>query len=293
MIKLAQLRDYLILTRLHRPIGIYLLLWPALWALWIAAQGVPDGRVLAVFVLGTILMRSAGCVINDYADRKVDPHVARTRTRPLAAGRVTTREALSLFVLLCLASLALVSLLNALTIALSVAGVLLAMSYPFMKRFTQLPQLYLGVAFAWSVPMAFAAQTGTVPALGWLLFLAPVVWAGVYDTLYAMVDRDDDVLIGVKSTAVLLGNYDRLGIGVLQLVLFGLLWTVGWRAGLGGLYDVSLIIAAGLAVYHQYLIRHRERAACFKAFVHNHWLGLAVFAGIAADYAAGNISLGW
>lgn len=293
MLKVAHLRDYLILTRLHKPIGIYLLLWPTLWALWIAAQGVPDGRVLAVFVLGAILMRSAGCVINDYADREVDPHVARTRTRPLAAGRVSTREALSVFVLLCLAALALVSLLNTLTIALSVVGVVLALSYPFMKRFTHLPQFYLGVAFAWSVPMAFAAQTGAVPALGWLLFPAPVIWAAVYDTLYAMVDRDDDVIIGVKSTAVLLGDYDRLGIGVLQLVLFGLLWTVGWRAGLGGLYDLSLVVAAGLAVYHQYLIRRRERAACFKAFVHNHWLGLTVFIGIAADYAAGNPSPGW
>lgn len=286
------LRDYLALTRLHKPIGIYLLLWPTLWALWIAAQGVPDGRVLVVFVLGTVLMRSAGCVINDYADREVDPHVARTQSRPLATGRVTTREALSLFALLCSASLALVLLLNALTVALSVIGLLLAVSYPFMKRFTHWPQFYLGVAFAWSVPMAFAAQTGAVPALGWLLFTAPVVWAGVYDTMYAMVDRDDDIVIGVKSTAVLLGNYDRLGIGVLQLVLFGLLWTVGWQAGLGGLYDLGLAVAAGLAVYHQYLIRRRERAACFKAFAHNHWLGLAVFAGIAADYAVGPVSIG-
>ena len=292
MLTPAHLRDYLALTRLHKPIGIYLLLWPTLWALWIAAQGVPDGRVLVVFVLGTVLMRSAGCVINDYADREVDPHVARTQSRPLATGRVTTREALSLFALLCSASLALVLLLNALTIALSVIGLLLAVSYPFMKRFTHWPQFYLGVAFAWSVPMAFAAQTGAVPALGWLLFTAPVVWAGVYDTMYAMVDRDDDIVIGVKSTAVLLGNYDRLGIGVLQLVLFGLLWTVGWQAGLGGLYDLGLAVAAGLAVYHQYLIRRRERAACFKAFAHNHWLGLAVFAGIAADYAVGPVSIG-
>ena len=292
MLTPAHLRDYLALTRLHKPIGIYLLLWPTLWALWIAAQGVPDGRVLVVFVLGTVLMRSAGCVINDYADREVDPHVARTQSRPLATGRVTTREALSLFALLCSASLALVLLLNALTVALSVIGLLLAVSYPFMKRFTHWPQFYLGVAFAWSVPMAFAAQTGAVPALGWLLFTAPVVWAGVYDTMYAMVDRDDDIVIGVKSTAVLLGNYDRLGIGVLQLVLFGLLWTVGWQAGLGGLYDLGLAVAAGLAVYHQYLIRRRERAACFKAFAHNHWLGLAVFAGIAADYAVGPVSIG-
>ena len=292
MLTPAHLRDYLALTRLHKPIGIYLLLWPTLWALWIAAQGVPDGRVLVVFVLGTVLMRSAGCVINDYADREVDPHVARTQSRPLATGRVTTREALSLFALLCSASLALVLLLNALTVALSVIGLLLAVSYPFMKRFTHWPQFYLGVAFAWSVPMAFAAQTGAVPALGWLLFTAPVVWAGVYDTMYAMVDRDDDIVIGVKSTAVLLGNYDRLSIGVLQLVLFGLLWTVGWQAGLGGLYDLGLAVAAGLAVYHQYLIRRRERAACFKAFAHNHWLGLAVFAGIAADYAVGPVSIG-
>ena len=292
MLTPAHLRDYLALTRLHKPIGIYLLLWPTLWALWIAAQGVPDGRVLMVFVLGTVLMRSAGCVINDYADREVDPHVARTQSRPLATGRVTTREALSLFALLCSASLALVLLLNALTVALSVIGLLLAMSYPFMKRFTHWPQFYLGVAFAWSVPMAFAAQTGAMPTLGWLLFTAPVVWAGVYDTMYAMVDHNNNIIIRMKSTAVLLGNYNQLGIGVLQLVLFGLLWTVGWQAGLGGLYDLGLAVAAGLAVYHQYLIRRRERAACFKAFAHNHWLGLAVFAGIAADYAVGPVSIG-
>src|SRR3989338_5171934 len=208
-----RLKDYARLMRLHRPIGIVLLLWPTLWALWIAGQGRPDPRVLAVFVLGVVLMRSAGCVINDYADRNFDPHVERTRDRPIAAGRVSPREALVLFATLCLIAFALVLTLNRLTILLSFAGAFLAATYPFVKRFTHLPQFYLGAAFGWGIVMAFAAVTGAVPALAWVLFAANVFWAAAYDTVYAMVDREDDARIGVKSTAILFGSYDRLMVG--------------------------------------------------------------------------------
>ncbi len=280
-----RLREYVLLMRLDRPIGILLLLWPTLWALWIAGAGRPDALVAAVFVLGVVLMRSAGCVINDYADRKIDPHVARTQYRPLAAGRVQAREALILFVALCLAAFGLVLLLNPLTIMLSVGGVLLAAVYPFMKRYTHLPQVVLGAAFGWAVPMAFAAQTGAVPPLAWLLFVATVLWATAYDTMYAMVDRNDDLRIGVKSTAILFGEADRVLIGLLQAMVLFALALAGKQAGLGALYFAGLTVASGLVIYQLYLIRRRDGAGCFKAFLNNNWFGAAVFAGVALDYA--------
>jgi len=281
----AKIREYAILTRLHRPIGILLLLWPMLWGLWLAAEGRPDILVLTVFVLGTVLMRSAGCVINDYADRKVDPHVARTRERPLAAGRISSKEALILFVLLCLAAFALVSLMNSLTIALSFAGAFLAASYPFMKRYTYLPQLYLGAAFGWAIPMVFAAQTGTIPTIAWVLFAANVFWVLAYDTAYAMVDREDDIKIGVKSTAILFGQYDRLMIALSHAISLLLLAYAGWVTGLGAVFFLGLMAAAGLAIYQQWLIREREGSACFKAFLNNNWFGVAVFTGIFLHFS--------
>jgi len=273
------------LMRLNRPIGIFLLLWPTLWALWIAAQGRPDPLVTTVLVLGVVLMRSAGCVINDYADREFDPHVARTHERPLAAGRVSSREALGLFIMLALVAFGLVLLLNPLTILLSLVALPLAAAYPFMKRYTYLPQVHLGVAFGWAVPMAFAAQTGEFPPpLAWLLLIAVVLWAVAYDTMYAMVDREDDIRLGVKSTAILFAEADRAIVGVIQGMLLVVLLLVGQKAGLGLYYYLALSAAAALSVYQQYLIRDREPSRCFKAFLNNNWLGLAIFAGIFVHY---------
>lgn len=282
-----RLYQYYLLTRLHRPIGIFLLLWPMLWALWIASAGRPDGLVLTVFVLGVVLMRSAGCVINDYADRHIDPQVRRTRDRPLATGAVQPREALFLFGALCLLAFGLVLLMNELTLKLALIALLLAVSYPYAKRYTYLPQVHLGAAFGWAVPMVFAAQTGSVPPLAWLLFIATVLWATVYDTMYAMVDREDDLRLGVKSTAILFGEADRLIIGVLQLTLLTTLAMVGLHAELGALYYLGLTAAAGFALYHQYLIKTRAPAQCFKAFLNNNLLGAAVFIGLVLNYAVG------
>lgn len=281
-----RLLQYAFLMRLHKPIGALLLLWPALWALWIAGKGTPDPLVVFVFVAGVLLMRSAGCVINDYADRDFDPHVARTRDRPIAAGRVSPREALVLFAVLCLLALGLVSLMNSLTVWLSLAGAFLAVTYPFMKRYTHLPQVYLGAAFGWAVPMAFAAQTGELPREAWLLFVATVLWATAYDTMYGMVDREDDLKIGVKSTAILFGEADRAIIAIVQVLLLLALLLAGQMAGLGGYYYFGLLLAAVLAVYQQYLIREREPQACFRAFLNNNWFGAAVFGGILLDYLA-------
>jgi len=279
-----RLLQYAYLMRLHKPIGIFLLLWPTLWALWIAGKGSPKLLVTFVFVAGVVLMRSAGCVINDYADRNFDPHVARTRDRPLAAGRLQPKEALILFALLCLSAFGLVLLMNSLTIRLSLVGILLAASYPFMKRYTHFPQVYLGAAFGWAVPMAFAAQTGEVPGVAWLLFVVTVLWATAYDTMYGMVDREDDLKIGVKSTAILFGNKDRLVIAIIQILLLLVLVFSGQVAGLGGYYHLGLLLASALMLYQQYLIRKREPAACLKAFLNNNWLGAAVFGGIVLDY---------
>lgn len=275
---------YARLMRLDRPIGIFLLLWPTLWALWLAGEGRPDVGVVLVFVLGVLLMRSAGCVINDYADRDIDARVRRTRGRPFAQGEVTSREALTLFAALCLLAFLLVLTLGRLTVALSLVAVVLAATYPFMKRYTYLPQVYLGMAFAWAVPMAFAAQTGGVPQHAWLVYIAAVLWTTIYDTQYAMVDREDDIRIGVKSTAILFGDNDRLIIGVLQLLLFAVLLLVGARFSLGWGYHAGLAVAAGFAVYQQYLIRGREPEGCFQAFLNNNWFGLAVFCGLVLHY---------
>ena len=281
----GRLREYGRLMRVDRPIGTYLLLWPALWALWLSSDGRPDLLVTLVFVAGVFLMRSAGCVINDFADRDFDPHVARTRNRPLARGTVSPREALVLFAVLCLAAFGLVLLLNPLTVAMSLVALALAVVYPFLKRFTHLPQVWLGLAFSWSIPMAYTAQTDSLPPLaGWLLYLAGVLWTVAYDTMYAMVDRDDDLQIGVKSTAVLFASLDRLMIGVLQGAVLLLLVVVGELNGLGPFYYAGLAVAAGLAVHEQVMIREREPARCLAAFLHNSWFGAAVFAGIFVHF---------
>lgn len=277
---------YARLMRLDRPIGIFLLLWPTLWALWFASDGHPRVWIVTVFIAGVVLMRSAGCVINDFADRNIDPQVRRTKERPMAMGAVASREALILFAVLCGIAFLLALTLNVLTLALALVAVVLAATYPFMKRHTYLPQVYLGMAFGWAVPMAFAAQTGGVPAIAWLVFIAAVLWTTTYDTMYAMVDREDDIRIGVKSTAILFGDQDRLMIGLLQILLFIVLLVIGARMAMGTGYHVGLMVAAALALYQQYLIRNREPADCFHAFLNNNWLGCAVFAGIVIDYLA-------
>jgi 4-hydroxybenzoate polyprenyltransferase len=279
------LHEYGLLTRLNRPIGILLLLWPVLWALWIAAGGVPDLKLLVIFVAGTVLTRSAGCVINDFADRDFDPHVRRTRDRPLAARRVSPYEALVLFAVLMLAALVLVLQLDELTIRLSLVAAGLAISYPFVKRFFPAPQLYLGIAFGWGVPMAFAATTGGIPKVGWLVFLVTVLWAGIYDTLYAMVDRDDDLLIGIRSTAILFGDMDRVAIGIMQLVMVWGLVLVGQNLDFSLPYYAGVVAAALLFGWQQWLARDRSRDQCFRAFLNNNYVGLALFLGIAGEYA--------
>jgi 4-hydroxybenzoate polyprenyltransferase len=276
--------NYWVLARFDRPIGTLILLWPALWALWLASDGKPDILVLTVITLGVIVMRAAGCVINDYADRDFDPHVERTKTRPIAAGKIKPKSALIFFVVLCAVAFGLVLLLNTLTIKLSFIGAFLAASYPFMKRYTHLPQAYLGIAFGWAVPMAFAAQMNTIPPVAWVLYLAVTLWALVYDTMYAMVDKDDDLKIGVKSTAILFGNYERHIMAVLQCVILLLLFIVGELQNLGTFYYLSLLIAAGFSVYQQKLIFHREKTACFRAFLNNNWFGLVVFLGLLLHY---------
>lgn len=283
----TRLGHYWRLVRADRPIGIYLLLWPALWGLWVAAEGVPPWWILTVFVLGTVLMRSAGCAINDYADRDFDGRVSRTAQRPLATGLVSPREAVAVFVVLSLLAFALVLTLNARTIAYSFVAVALAASYPFMKRYTHMPQLVLGIAFGWAVPMAFTALQNQTPPVAWVLFAATVIWALIYDTMYAMVDREDDMKVGIKSTAILFGRFDRLVIGVLQLAMLGLLWQVGEMAGRGVVYQGALAGGAGLFAYHQWLIRTRETGACFRAFLHNHYFGMLVFLGLFGDYLLG------
>src|SRR3990167_5354538 len=280
----VKLKDYAMLMRLHRPIGILLLGWPTLWALWIAGQGRPDLRVFIVFVLGVVLMRSAGCVINDYADRDFDPHVERTRDRPIAAGRLGRGEALVLFAALCLIAFALVLTLNHLTILLSFAGAFLAATYPFVKRFTHLPQFYLGAAFGWGIPMAFAAQTGGIPPVGWVLFAANVCWSVAYDTAYAMVDREDDLKVGVKSTAILFGRHDRAMVFLFHVLTLSLLAYSGALAGLGLRYYAGLAAAFGFVLYQQHLMRDRTRDGCFRAFLNNNWFGAAVFAGLLLNY---------
>lgn len=280
----GRLQQYWLLVRADRPIGIFLLLWPALWALWLAGEGHPDPWVVLIFVLGTALMRSAGCAVNDYADRDFDGQVARTQKRPLATGAVSPREAIAVFVVLSLAAFGLVLFLNTLTIINSFVALFLVALYPFMKRYTHMPQLFLGMAFGWAVPMAFTALQGQIPLLAWPLFVATVIWALIYDTMYAMVDREDDLKVGIKSTAILFGRYDRLVIGLLQLLMLALLAWVGWQAGRGVIYAVGLLMGAGLFAYQQWLIRDREPAKCFQAFLNNHYFGMVVFFALALDY---------
>lgn len=278
-----QLPDYLALIRFDRPIGTYLLLWPTLWALWLAADGLPDIKLLVIFILGTFLMRSAGCVINDYADRHIDGHVQRTAGRPLATGALSSKQAIGFFILLCSLAFILVLFTNWLTLLLSVVAVVLASIYPFMKRHTHLPQLILGLAFSMSIPMAFAAQTGELPRQLWLLYIANVLWTLCYDTFYAMVDREDDIKIGVKSTAILFGDDDKAITGLLQLMVLFILLLVAKPFELGLFYYLSLAASAGLFIYQQRLISERQRDPCFKAFLNNNWVGMAIFIGILLD----------
>ena len=279
-------RSYLHLVRLHRPIGIFLLMWPALWALWLAGEGEPPWPVVLVFVLGVVLMRSAGCAINDFADRDFDGRVARTSQRPLAVGLVSPGEAVAVFLVLSLASFGLVLLLNWQTVALSVVALALTLVYPFMKRVTHVPQLFLGAAFGWAIPMAFMAVTESIPSLAWVLFAATLVWALIYDTQYAMVDRDDDRKVGIKSTAILFGDWDRVAIGLLQVLMLGILFWIGLATGRGLWYFAGIEVAGAFALYQQWLIRKRNPADCFHAFLNNNYLGMAVFLGLVLDYAA-------
>jgi 4-hydroxybenzoate octaprenyltransferase (EC 2.5.1.-) len=280
----SKFQAYNRLMRTDKPIGTLLLLWPTLWALWVASPGVPPLWILAVFVAGVWLMRAAGCVVNDYADRKFDGHVKRTAHRPLPSGDISEKEARVLFVVLVLLSFLLVLTLNKMTILLSVAGLALAWVYPFMKRYTHLPQVVLGAAFGWSIPMAYAAVSEALPLSCWLMFLANICWAVAYDTQYAMVDRDDDLKIGIKSTAILFGKNDRLIIGILQVAVLALMATIGWLSGLNWEFYWSVFVAGALFIYQQKLIKNRERDACFKAFLNNNYVGLVLFIGLAMSY---------
>lgn len=275
---------YIELTRFNRPIGSYLLLWPTLWALWIASEGIPDLKLLAIFILGVFLTRSAGCVINDFADRKIDAHVKRTSQRPLATGRISSKEALTLFAVLMLLAFALVLFTNNMTIVMSLGGLFLASLYPFMKRHTHLPQVVLGAAFGWAIPMAFTAVNESIPTIAWLIYIAKILWTVAYDTMYAMVDRDDDVKIGVKSTAILFGDLDKVIIGILQFITLLILFLIGQQLQMSSAYFIGVSVAAALFCYQQILIKNRDRDLCFKAFLNNHYAGLAVFIGIFAHY---------
>ena len=284
-----RIEEYALLARLDRPIGTWLLMWPALWGLWIAGGGKPHPRVLFVFVAGVFVMRAAGCVINDYADRNIDPHVRRTRDRPLAARRVAPREALYLFAVLITVALYLVTRLDFLTIKLAFIGAAMTVSYPFVKRIFPMPQLYLGISFGgWSVPMAFAAESGAVPRVAWVLYIAAVMWAAIYDTMYAMVDREDDLKVGVKSSAILFADMDKLLIGVMQVMMLFALMLAGRSMKFGQWYDAGVLGAGLLFVYQQWLIRKREPAGCLKAFFNNQYVGAVIFVGIMLQYLYGN-----
>lgn len=281
---ISQLKNYVRLMRLDKPIGIWLLLWPTLWALWLAGEGHPDSGLFIVFVLGVVIMRSAGCVLNDFADRNIDPYVERTRTRPIASGAVAPMEALTLFVALSLVAVGLAAMLNRPAQLLAVVGAGLTIIYPFIKRFVSIPQFILGAAFGWAVPMVFAAQTGRTDQLAWLVFGTALIWAVIYDTFYAMVDREDDIKVGVKSTAVLFGELDLFVIGGLQLLMLVALIFIGNMAELSRWYFASVFIAAALMLYHQWLARDRKPAACFDVFLNNHYIGLVIFVGIVLHY---------
>jgi len=279
-----RIQTYVQLMRLDKPIGILLLLWPMLWGLWFAAQGLPDWEILIIFVLGTILMRSAGCVINDYADRKIDPHVERTKNRPMAAGRVSSKEAFLLAGGLSLSAFLLILPLNQLTILLSVPALFLAGTYPFTKRFFAMPQAYLGIAFSFGIPMAFAAQTDNLPPIIWILMLANLFWVIAYDTAYAIVDKPDDLIIGIQTSAITFGRFDVLGVMVCHACFIVIMLIIGQLQQMNLAYYAGLMVATGLIMYQYTLIRNRDRALCFKAFLHNNWVGMVVFAGIALDF---------
>jgi 4-hydroxybenzoate polyprenyltransferase len=280
----TQLRNYGKLMRIDKPIGIWLLLWPTLWALWLAGEGTPDQGLFVVFILGVVVMRSAGCVLNDFVDRKIDPYVERTRTRPIASGAVTPLEALTLFAALSFIAIGLATMLNGMAQLLAIVAAGLTVAYPFIKRYFSIPQFVLGAAFGWAVPMAFAAQTGETPELAWLVFGTAMVWAVIYDTFYAMVDREDDLKVGIKSTAILFGEVDLFVIAGLQLLMLLALLLIGVRAELGFWYYLSVAIAGALMARHLWLARDRQPAGCFSAFLHNHHIGLVVFVGIALHY---------
>jgi len=280
-----RIREYALLGRLDRPIGTWLLLWPVLWALWVAGSGHPNQKVLVIFILGVFVMRAAGCIINDLADRNIDPHVKRTRERPLAARRVSPHEAIAVFCVLGLAALLLVTRLDRFTVELSLVGAALTVSYPLVKRFFALPQVYLGISFGgWGIPMAFSAQLHTLPRVAWVLFIAAVIWAVVYDTMYAMVDRDDDLKLGVKSTAILFADMDKAMIAMLQVLMLAALALAGRSMHFGAWYYAGLGGAALLFAYQQWLIRKREPAACLHAFLNNNYVGMVIFIGIALQY---------
>ncbi len=282
---ISQIRNYAKLMRIDKPIGIWLLLWPVLWALWLAGEGHPDQGLFVVFLLGVFVMRSAGCVLNDYADRKIDPYVERTRDRPIASGAVTPTEALVLFAALSLIAIGLATMLNRPAQLLAIVAAALTVAYPFIKRFVSIPQFVLGAAFGWAVPMVFAAQTGNTPQLAWLVFGVALIWAVIYDTFYAMVDREDDIKVGVKSTAILFGDVDLFVIAGLQVLMLLGLVLVGLGGALGFWYFAAVGIAACLMAYHLWLARDRQAAGCFAAFQHNHIIGLVIFVGIALHYA--------
>lgn len=280
----AKAKAYWQLMRMDKPIGSLLLLWPTFWALILAAEGIPDLHVLVVFSLGVVMMRSAGCVINDFADRKVDGHVERTKQRPLPAGLVSSKEAITLFLFLAVASFILVLTMNTLTIQLSFVGLFLAFIYPFMKRYTHLPQLFLGLAFSWAIPMAWAAQANDLPVMVWFVFAINAIWTIGYDTLYAMVDRDDDLKVGIKSTAILFGRRDKLIIGLLQFTTLLMLYTLGGWYQFGASFYWSLLVVGALFVYQQWLIRQRDRMLCFQAFLNNNYVGMAVTIGLLVAF---------
>ena len=284
-----RLQQYAILIRLDRPIGIFLLLWPTLWGLWVAAKGFPEPGILIVFILGVFLMRSAGCILNDITDRRYDPLVFRTRTRPLATGKVSYNEALVVAGSLIFIAFLLVLTMNELTIQLAFVAVILAIIYPFMKRYTYLPQFFLGLAFGWSIPMAFAAQTNTIPQIAWLLLIANILWSVVYDTMYAMVDREDDLKIGVKSTAILFDDADRVIIGTIQVLVLITLIMTGKQAQLGTSYFVSVGVGSLFFLYQLVLIWDRTPKRCMQAFLNNNWFGLTIFTGLFLDYITTNV----
>jgi 4-hydroxybenzoate polyprenyltransferase len=284
-ILISQLRNYGKLMRIDKPIGLWLLLWPMLWALWIAGEGHPDQGLFVIFMLGVFIMRSAGCVFNDYVDRKIDPYVERTRARPIASGAVAPAEALTLFVGLGLIAVGLATMINRQAQLLAIVAAGLTIAYPFIKRYVSIPQFVLGAAFGWAVPMAFAAQLGETPQTAWIVFGAALIWAVIYDTFYAMVDRDDDIKVGVKSTAILFGDTDLFVIAGLQFIMLLALIFVGLSADLGFWYYASVAAAAGLMMYHQWLARDRQPAGCFAAFMHNHYIGMVVFIGIILHYS--------